>query len=335
MRELGASRLIVGVYVDDLIITGASSKEIKAFKQEMQRVFRMSDLGLLSYYLGIEVTQSPAGISLCQAAYAKKLLERSGMSSCNPTLAPMETRLKLKRESDTPLVNATEYRRVIGGLRYLIHTRPDLAYAVGYLSRFMEAPHEEHFTAVKRILRYVAGTSSHGLFYTGGEGARPRLVGYSDADMAGDLDTRKSTTGTVFFLGKNIITWQSSKQKVVALSSCEAEYIAAATAACQGVWLARLLSDMIGLESGAPELRVDNQSAITLSKNPVFHERSKHIETRFHFIRECIEKNKINLVYTATDTQLADILTKALGRVRFLELCARIGILKQTDHAKD
>jgi hypothetical protein len=153
--------------------------------------------------------------------------------------------------------------------------------------------------------------------------------------MAGDLDTRKSTTGTVFFLGKNIITWQSSKQKVVALSSCEAEYIAAATAACQGVWLARLLSDMIGLESGAPELRVDNQSAITLSKNPVFHERSKHIETRFHFIRECIEKNKINLVYTATDTQLADILTKALGRVRFLELCARIGILKQTDHAKD
>lgn len=335
MRSRGSSRLVVGVYVDDLIITGTSNDEIVAFKLEMKRVFLMSDLGLLSYYLGIEVNQGPHGISLCQSAYAGKLLERSGMSTCNPSLAPMEPRLKLSKESTAPLVDATEYRRVIGGLRYLVHTRPDLAYAVGYLSRFMEKPHEDHLNAVKRVLRYVAGTRDYGLHYARREDERARLVGYSDADMAGDVDTRKSTSGVIFFLGGNPITWQSTKQKVVALSSCEAEYIAAATAACQGVWLARLVSDMLGTESGVPELKVDNQSAIALSKNPVFHDRSKHIDTRFHYIRECIDGNKIVLWHTSTENQLADVLTKALGRVRFQQLRALIGVNKIGEHSKD
>jgi hypothetical protein len=231
-RTRGESRLIVGVYVDDLVITGYGNKDILLFKDEMKSIFKMSDLGLLSYYLGIEVSQGPGGINLCQAAYAEKLLERNGLLGCNPTATPMEPRLKMGRESSTPEVNATEYRRIIGGLRYLIHTRPDLAFSVGFLSRFMEKPHEEHLVAVKRILRYVAGTHDHGLCYTRGDGEPAKLIGYSDADLAGDIDQRKSTTGIVFFLGSNPITWQSSKQKVVALSSCEAEYIAAANAAC-------------------------------------------------------------------------------------------------------
>jgi hypothetical protein len=191
----------------------------------------------------------------------------------------------------------------------------------------MEAPHEEHMVAVKQVLRYVAGTRTHGLYYTRREEGRARLTGFSDADMARDVDTRKSTTGIIFFLGGNIITWQSSKQKVVALSSCEAEYIAAATAACQGVWLARLVTDMAGVEPGVPELKVDNQSAIALSKNPVHHDRSKHIDTRFHYIRECIDENRIVLGHVSTEEQLADILTKALGRVRFLELRELIGVV--------
>jgi len=239
----------------------------------------------------------------------------------------MEPCLKLSKTSTTPTVDATAYRRIIGGLRYLVHTWPDLAYAVGYLSRFMETPHEEHLVAVKRVLRYVAGTRHQCLYYTRREEGRARLRGFSDADMAGDIDTRKSTTGIIFFLGGNIITWQSSKQKVVALSSCEAEYIAAATAACQGVWLARLVKDMTGVEPGAPELKVDNQSAIALSKNPVHHDRSKHIDTRFHYIRECIDENRIVLGHVSTEEQLADILTKALGRVRFLELRELIGVV--------
>lgn len=285
----------------------------------------MSDLGLLSYYLGIEVHQGHNGITLRQAAYATKLLERSGMQDCNSALAPMETRLKLSKDSNSPTVNATEYRRVIGGLRYLVHTRPDLAFAVGYLSRFMEKPHEVHLAAVKRLLRYVAGTREHGLHYTKQEGAL-RLVGYSDADMAGDIDTRRSTSGVIFFLGTSPITWQSAKQKVVAMSSCEAEYIAAAIAARQGVWLVRLLFDLVRVEPGAPRLKVDNQSAIALIKNPVFHDRSKHIETKYHYIRDCVDRGRIAVEKVSTERQLADILTKALGRVRFQELRVMIGV---------
>jgi hypothetical protein len=334
-RSRRGGRLIVGVYVDDLIITGTSKEIIDAFKLEMKDRFQMSDLGLLSYYLGIEVKQGTHDIFLCQAAYAGKLLDRCGLISCNPCASPMESRLKLSKSSTAEAVDATGYRSVIGALHYLLHTRPDLAFAVGYLSRFMEAPREDHLIAVKRVLRYVAGTQGHGLHYTKHEEGTPKLIGYSDADMGGDIDDRKSTSGIVFFLAGNPVTWQTAKQRVVALSSCEAEYIAAAAAACQGVWLARLLTDMIGTESGAPELLVDNQSAIALSKNPVFHERSKHIDVRYHYIRECVDEGRIIIVYTATEEQLADILTKALGRVRFLELRDRIGVKAVGDRGQD
>jgi hypothetical protein len=295
----------------------------------------MSDLGLLLYYLRIEVKQGADGIFLCQAAYADKLLDRYGLISCNPCASSMESRLKLSKLSTAKAVDALGYRSVIGALRYLLHTRPDLAFAVGYLSRFMEAPWEDHLITVKRVLRYVAGTQGHELHYTKHEDGEPKLIGYSDADMAGDIDTRKSTSGVIFFLGCNPITWQATKQKVMALSSCEAEYIAAAASACQGVWLARLLTDMIGTESGAPELLVDNQSAIALSKNPVFHERSKHIDVCYHYIRECVDEGRIIIDYTATEEQLADILTKALGRVHFLELRDRIGVKAVGDRGQD
>jgi hypothetical protein len=288
----------------------------------------MSDLGLLSYYLGIEVDQGRHGIKLTQRAYADKLLERSGMLGCNGAALPMETRLKMGKQSNTPPVDATEYRRIIGGLRYLVHTRPDLSFAVGFLSRFMEEPHQEHLVAVKRVLRYVAGTRSYGVHYKEGGDDGMKLNGYSDADLAGDLDERKSTSGVIFFLGNNPVTWQSAKQKVVALSSCEAEYIAVATATCQGVWLHRLLQDFVGHEAEAPRLMVDNMSAIALSKNPVYHDRSKHIDTRYHFIRECIEEGTIVIEYVPTERQLADILTKALGRVRFIQLRSEIGVLE-------
>jgi hypothetical protein len=148
-RTRGESRLIISVYVDDLVITGYGNQDILLFKDEMKSIFKMSDLGLLSYYLGIEVSQGPSGIKLCQAAYAEKLLERNSLLGCNPAATPMEPRLKMGRESSTPEVNAPEYRRIIGGLWYLIHTRPDLAFSVGFLSRFMEKPYEEHLVTVK------------------------------------------------------------------------------------------------------------------------------------------------------------------------------------------
>jgi transposase InsO family protein len=324
LRGSGDRRLVVGVYVDDLVITGGNNDDISKFKEEMKSKFQMSDLGFLHYYLGLEVTQSEAGITICQSAYAAKILESAGLAGCNPSHTPMEPRLKLSKQSSAPAVDPTRYRSIVGSLRYLVNSRPDLAYAVGYISRFMEKPTTEHLTAVKRILRYVAGTLHYGCHYQRRKEAR--LVGYSDSDMAGDVDTRKSTTGVGFFLGGNIITWQSQKQRVVALSSCEAEYIAAATAACQGVWLARLLAELKGEETSTFTLKIDNESAIALSRNPVFHDRSKHIDVKFHYIRECVEENRVQLQSIRTEEQLADILTKALGQERFCELRSRLGV---------
>lgn len=323
-RGDGGRRLLVGVYVDDLVIVGGDSIMIDKFKRQMMDEFKMSDLGSLSFYLGIEVHQKDGVITLNQAAYASRIVEKAGLAGCNPCTTPMEPRLRLSKESTASPVNATEYRSLVGSLRYLVNTRPDLAYAVGYVSRFMEKPTDEHLGAVKRIVRYVAGTIHHGCRYTK-EGEK-KLQGYSDSDMAGDVDTRKSTTGVLFFLGKNLVSWQSQKQRVVALSSCESEYIAAATAACQGIWLARLLGD---LRNAAPEvidLKVDNQSALALMKNPVFHDRSKHIQTKFHFIREAVENGEIKPEYINTGGQLADILTKALPRAKFQELRDKIGM---------
>jgi hypothetical protein len=154
------------------------------------------------------------------------------MSNCNPCKIPMEPKIKLGKESVNPLVDATLYRSLVGSLRYLANTRSDLAFSVGYVSRFMQEPHADHLAAVKHILRYVAGTSELGLFYQRGNGEELALEGYSDSDLARDVDGRKSTTGMIFFLGRSPVSWLSIKQRIVAMSSCEAEYIAAATTSC-------------------------------------------------------------------------------------------------------
>jgi len=199
------SRLLVGVYVDDLIITGGEVEEIDSFKREMARLFQMSDLGPLSFYLSIEVKQDTDGITLGQSAYAARILDKAGMAGCNPVHVPMEPRFKLSKESSAPAVDATEYHSIVGSPRYLVNTRPDLAYSVGYVSRFMEKPTTEHLAAVKRILRYIAGTLNYGCRYVNGIGMA-RLIGFSDSDMAGDLDTRKSTTGVLFLLRSSAIS---------------------------------------------------------------------------------------------------------------------------------
>ena len=322
------SFLIVGVYVDDPVISGPDVNEISRFKLEMKEKFSMSDLGLLSYYLGIEVKQGRDGITLSQSAYALKILENASMTNCNPCATPMEARLKLTKSMEEEVLNPTAYRSIIGSLRYIVNTRPDLAYSVGVVSRHMEAPTKQHWGAVKHILRYLKGTVEFGCKYERGAELKPLLLGYRDSDFAGDTESRKSTTGVVYFLGKSVVTWASQKQKIVALSSCEAEYVAAAAAACQGVWLSRLIGDLLGTKEMPVKLLMDNMSAIALSKNPVHHDRSKHIDTKYHFIRECIEQGKVEVDHVRTEEQLADMFTKSLGRVRFLELRQALGVIK-------
>lgn len=326
------SRVVVGVYVDDLIITGARAADVDSFKEQMRRMFKMSDLGLLSFYLGLEVKQAGDAITLGQAAYARKLLEKAGMAGCNPCHTPMEVRLRLSAKSSAPDVDATMYRSLVGSLRYLVHTRPDLTFAMGYVSRFMEKPKQDHYAAVKQILRYIAGTINYGIRYpklgcSNDKLTGYTLTGYSDSDLGGDVDERRSTGGVIFFLGDMPVSWQSQKQKTVALSSCEAEYMAGAVGACQAVWLVRLLGDITGDKVQPPLLKMDNQSAIALSRNPVLHDRSKHIDTKFHFIRECVEAGKIYVDHVSTKEQLADVLTKSLARARFAELRSKIGVV--------
>jgi hypothetical protein len=273
------------------------------------------------------VHQGDSGVTLRQIACVKRVIELAGLTDYNSALTPMEERLKLSRDSTTGEVDAMQYRRLVGSLRYLAHTRLDLAFSVGYVSRFMQRPTTEHQQAVKRIIRYVVGTLDHGLYYSRFLG-EAHLVGYSNNDHADDIDTSKSTSRILFFFAKSLVRCQSVKQQVMALSSCEAEYIAASTTSTQALWLVRLLGDLLDRDTEAVELRVDNKSALALANNLIFHERRKHIRVRYHFIRGCLEEGSFKACYINTKDQLTDLLTKPLGRIKFLELCSRIGMVQ-------
>ncbi|GKB86161.1 zinc finger, CCHC-type containing protein [Tanacetum coccineum] len=324
-RNSKGKTLIVGVYVDDLIITGSHTQDIVEFKEQMKNEFKMSDLGLLAYYLGIEVSQKKWGIALRQTCYARKLLEQFGMQYCNLTKSPMEPKLKVDNDEGGEEIDSNEYRRLVGCLRYLTHTRPDLSYSVGITSRFMEKPITLHFQVAKRILRYIKGTLDYGIKYEKGSEFKD-LVGFTDSDHGGDPVGGKSIGGMIFYLGRNAITWQSKKQKTVALSSCEAEFMAATSAACQAIWLANLVKELTGQQVEPTTLFVDNKSAIALMKNPVSHGRSKHINIHFHFIRECVKQRKIIVEHVNSKDQRADLFTKALALVKFIEMRNKLGL---------
>jgi hypothetical protein len=192
----------------------------------------------------------------------------------------------------------------------------------------MAEPHEDHLAAVKRILRYVAGTQDHGVWYARGRIEDLTLLGFSDSDHTSDVEDSQSTSGILFYLGENPITWQSQKQKYMALSSCEAEYMGSSTTTCQGIWLAGLLTEILGAVIKPRLLKVDNKAAIDLIKNPVHHGRSKHIRIHYHFVCECAAEERIEVQFVGTSDQLADILTKPLAHVKFLEMKEKIGLTK-------
>ncbi|XP_074322794.1 secreted RxLR effector protein 161-like [Apium graveolens] len=247
------------------------------------------------------------------------------MGECNPTKYPIDPKQHITKDEDGTLIDPTEFKSMIGGLRYLVHTRPDIAYAVGIVSRFMEKPTVVHKYAVKRIIRYVKGTLEFGLVYSRNS-ANNMLVGYSDSDLAGQTDDRKSTRGMVFYMNNSLITWVSQKQWCVALSSCEAEFITATAAACQEIWLKNLLSKITGEEVGPVTLYIDNNSAIDLAKNPVFNGRSKHIDIRYHFIWERVERKEIIIKHINSELQRAYIMTKGLTTVKFERMRRLLGV---------
>ncbi|GJU08319.1 ribonuclease H-like domain, reverse transcriptase, RNA-dependent DNA polymerase [Tanacetum coccineum] len=272
----------------DLIITGTPKKEIDKFKAQMEEKFKMSDLGLLAYYLGIEVTQTNGDISIKQSAYASKILKEARMIDCNETLILMDPGTRLTKITEGTMVNSTEYRSLIGCLRYLLYTRPDLR------------------------------TKDYGITYKHNGGNK--IHGYIDSSYRVNTQEGKGTTGIIFYYGETPIRWTTQKQAIVALSSCELEFIAATVAATQALWLKRLLSKLTHSQEEKVTIQVNNKSAIALMKNLVFHGRSKHIDMKYHFIRECVEKEDIQVEFINGEYQKADILKRALPKIKFLTM---------------
>lgn len=312
------------VYVDDIIVTGNDEKEKLRLKQQLAEEFEIKELGQLKYFLGIEVAHSKQGIFISQRKYVLDLLKETGKLGCKPVDSPIESNLKLGECEEDSTVDKGNYQRLVGRLIYLSHTRPDIAYAVSMVSQFMHNPKETHLHAVHRILQYLKGSPGKGLIFKKGSGLL--LEAYTDADYAGSIVDRRSTSGYCTFLGGNLITWRSKKQSVVSRSSAESEFRAMALGVCELLWLRLLLGDLgIKLEKSM-RLFCDNKSAISIAHNPVQHDRTKHIEVDRHFIKEKLDSGLICTPYIPSKDQLADILTKGLNGTVFQILVDKLGM---------
>ena len=317
--------LIVQIYVDDIIFGATNENMCKEFAKSMQGEFEMSMMGELNFFLGLQIKQSSEGTFINQAKYTKELLKRFGMIEAKPLGTPMGTSIKLDKDENGKNVDEKLYRGMIGSLLYLTASRPDIMFSVCICARFQSCPKESHLVAVKRIFRYFIETYDLGIFYP--RGVAFELNGFSDADYAGCRIDRKSTSGTCQFLGHSLVSWSSKKQNSVALSTAEAEYVAAGSCCAQLLWMKQQMEDY-GLHFDHIPIKCDNTSAINLSKNPIQHSRTKHIEIRHHFLRDHVQKGDIELQYIHTDKQLADIFTKPLDEKRFCYIRRELGMSK-------
>lgn len=290
--------LIVSLYVDDLIYIGSSMMMVERFKNSMMNEFSMNDLGTMKFFLGVEVVQDGEGIFIGQRKNAEETIKKYGMENCNSVRNSIVPGQKLTKAGSGEAVDSTEFKQLIGSLRYLTATRPDLIYSVNLVSRYMESPNEQNMLAAKRILRYVQGMQQLGIRYRCG--GQQKLIGFVDSDYAGDVDDRRSTSGYVFMFGDGAVSWASKKQPIVTLSTTEAEFVSAAYGACQAVWLINVLKEIGCDQEEGTIMLCDNSSTIKLSKNPILHRRSKHIHVRYHFLRELVNEGTIQLDYCAT-----------------------------------
>jgi transposase InsO family protein len=320
--------LAVAVYVDDLLIVANSDAALRTFKSHMTSRFEMKDLGEVRHILGIRVTRDkPSGtLTLDQGTYIESILDRFSMTNCNPAAVPMTPGFKTPKTDASPdetaHMESVPYRQLIGSLLYAATcTRPDIAFAVSYLSRYLSAPRSCHWTAAKHILRYLRGTTTFGITYRRNTGP-PTLSGYADAAYADCNHTHRSTGGFIFLLANGPISWKSGRQRLVAKSTAEAEYISLAEACSEATWLRNLLTDLNITQQKPTTIFEDNQSCINMVKNGHFNARNKHIAVKYHFTREKWETGEIDIQYIPTASMLADTLTKPLPRDTF-DTCSR------------
>ncbi|KAJ2938391.1 hypothetical protein O0L34_g13315 [Tuta absoluta] len=323
-KRVNDKKILITLYVDDGLVAASDEELANSFLADLKTKLKITTKPA-SYYLGLEIVREADGsIFIKQEAYAKRVLERFGMANCNPIGTPIESTQSVK-------VDAVEahfpYREAVGSLAYLMTgTRPDIAYAVGVASRKLESPTREDWLLVKRIMRYVKGTCSYGIKYKAHQKST-LLESFSDADHGGCHLSGRSTTGLICRYSGGTVSWLSQRQASVAISTTEAEIVAASEGAREIVWLSRVYKDLTDLKE-VPVLHVDNEAAIRLAHNPEFHKRTKHIRIRHFFVREVVEEGGLVVKKVSSDEQLADFLTKAVPKPKQARTCVQLGICK-------
>lgn len=315
------------VYVDDFIITCNDTQALQEFKDYLHKCFRMKDLGKLKYFLGLEVARNNSGFYLSQRKYALDIITETGLLGAKPSPVPMELNHKLAK-AEGPLANAQQYRRLVGRLIYLTNTRPDLAYAVHILAQFMQKPLLPHWDVALRVVRYLKGSPGQGIFFRADD--QLRISAFCDADWSGCPLSRRSLSAYIVFLGDSPVSWRTKKQDAVALSSAEAEYRAMSDTVKELKWMKGLFLSF-GVSHPEPmRLFCDSKSALYIASNPVFHERTKHIERNCHHVRDVLKAKLISTEHVSSRNQLADILTKSLPRPLFEELLSKLAVRNLT-----
>src|SRR2546423_2093306 len=323
------SYIILAVYVDDILTLAKTQQEIQFVFNELSRKFKLRNLGPVKKFLGLDIYRpTPTGpVYLSQSTYARKMLHKFDMAKCNPVKAPCESSVHFhKRTPDEESANGELYRQMIGSLMFLAqYTRSDIAYAVSALSQFNKDPSIHHFRAVKHLLRYVQGTKDLSTVFNGNPS--DLLIGYSDASYANNPDDRKSTSGILFFAANGIISFQSSKQSVIAMSTMESEYMALSEAAKEAIFLTKLLRSLKFNVSQPVLIKTDSESALDHVKNNVKHARTKHIDIRHHFIRTACSDGHVTLQHVPSASQIADVLTKPLGATKHAEAIKMLNLV--------
>ena len=333
-RNSDSGTIISAVHVDDFLSIASNKMENEKFKDQMRSIWTISDLGAVRFVVGIAVTWDRPNrtVMLSQTALIDKIVTQFGQRNASPAPVPMDPGLKLRRADYKKLsreeldqIAKLPYRSLVGCLLYLsIGTRPDISYSVQQLSQFLDCYTYAHWNAALRVVRYLSGTREYKLHLGGNNPIS--LLGFTDSDWANCLDTRRSVGGHAYTLGSGVISWQVRKQKTVAASSCEAEYVAAFEACKEAIWLRTLLS-AVGHSSKTPTtILCDNNAAINLSEDPLLHDRVKHIDIKHHFLRERVQSNEITLSYINTYDNIADIFTKALDTRKFTRFRGFLGI---------
>lgn len=324
IRKSGKDIMYILVYVDDILITGNQTSQVKDITVSLNKLFALKDLGELDFFLGIQVNNTCEGLLLTQTKYIRDLLKKTKMLTAKDITTPMISSQHLSKHDACPLEDPYLYRSTVGALQYVTVTRPELAFSVNKVCQFMQSPTDVHWRAVKRILRYLRGTMKFGLHLRRCDDLS--LTAFCDADSGNNPDDGRSTSGMAVFLGTNLITWQSKKQQVVSRSSTEAEYRSLACVVAELAWLKSLLSELQVPQPKPPVVWCDNLSTVMVSANSVLHARTKHIELDIFFVREKVANKEVEVRHIPAHAQVADILTKAISSSTFPSWRAKLRV---------